>query len=575
MRATSRSFRLSWPTLILLAGLLATIAFLVYSSRTASERHLHRRLAENLRAAQTIDSRDDADTDTVTDIVLPSASSQAPVSPPSPELRSDDPPAELPAEPSASPSQHISRPPRQPPSPPPKAADSLAEGEGRSEESPAAAASRLLVEAEAGPERTEALYLDPDLPLVFFDVAINGSKAGRIEMVLFPREAPRATENFLLLCSGELGHNAKGELRHFKGIYFYRIITDFIDQTGAEADGAFDGWFHCDPEGLKLQHTHKGILSMAHTGPNTNGGHFSIMLGPAMHLNGVHEIFGEIVRGMEVAEAVNALSKAAYELLDSKAAQIVDSGVLRRGTLVDSPEYKNVIAVEKRRIAWRQAQPWEEVERLSRLRSDEDLPLVYLDVAIKGLYAGRMEFVLFVRDSPLAAENFRLLCSGEKGVVPRGHRGEGQPYHFKGAYFYRIVHNFIDQGGRKIESPLGGKFMDDVGGLKLNHTHLGLLSMANHGPNTNSGSFSIMMKASPHLNGHYPVFGELVDGHDVALEINALTRDMEDAECLDCELVKIIDAGVLRDGKARELTEVQRTVREEVERIRRAKTPQH
>ena len=52
-------------------------------------------------------------------------------------------------------------------------------------------------------------------------------------------------------------------------------------------------------------------------------------------------------------------------------------------------------------------------------------------VAIKGTYIGRMEFVLFAKQSPRAAESFRLMCTGEAGVAPEGHEGAGKPYHFK------------------------------------------------------------------------------------------------------------------------------------------------
>ena len=109
----------------------------------------------------------------------------------------------------------------------------------------------------------------------------------------------------------------------------------------------------------------------------------------------------------------------------------------------------------------------------------EGLPHTYFDIEIAGVPKGRIVFALYSDVSPLAAENFRALCTGEKGVVPQGREGAGQTYWFKGRSFYRIIDSFIDQTGANTESIYGGKFDDDAGGLKLKHTRAGLLSMAN------------------------------------------------------------------------------------------------
>ncbi|GFR52440.1 hypothetical protein Agub_g15014 [Astrephomene gubernaculifera] len=423
---------------------------------------------------------------------------------------------------------------------------------------------------KAEEERLKRLREDPELPLVWIEVALNGTLLGRIEMVLFVKESPRAAENMRLLCSGEKGTNTQGRRYHLKGSYFYRIIDRFIDQTGAEADGIYDGEFHDDPGGLALKHTHKGLLSMANGGPNTNGGHFSLIMGPAHHLDGSYTIFGEIVSGIQVAERVNQLAKGRpnNELLQSKAAQIVDAGQTRPGSIVSSPEFRAVVEAEQRRVAWRSKQPPGELQRLRKLYEDSALPLVYLDVAIKGVYAGRIEMVLFVKESPLAAENFRLLCTGEAGVAPPGHEGAGKPYHFKGIYFYRIIEGFIDQAGQVTDSPLGGLFRDDSEGLKLQHTHMGLLSMANIGPNTNGAHFSIIMGAPRHLDGHYTIFGEIVDGHHVAYEINALAHGEPGNEHSGSKDAQIIDSGEIRRGTHWHSPAFQSAVEEERKRIK-------
>ncbi|GLI63752.1 hypothetical protein VaNZ11_006825 [Volvox africanus] len=422
-------------------------------------------------------------------------------------------------------------------------------------------------------DRLRTLREDPELPLVWMDVSLNGTLLGRIEMVLFVKDAPRAAENMRLLCSGELGASPTGQRYHLKGSYFYRIIDRFIDQTGAAADGIFGGEFHDDPGGLMLKHTHKGLLSMANGGPNTNGGHFSLIMGPAHHLDGSYTIFGEIVSGLEYAESINSLAKGQRnnELLQSRLAQIVDAGQSRPGSIVGTMEFRAVIEAEKRRVEWRRSHAME-INRLRNLFQDQSLPLVYLDVAIRGLYAGRIEMVLFIKEAPRAAESFRLLCTGEAGVAPDGHEGAGKPYHFKGAYFYRIIDQFIDQTGAETDSPLGGYFLDDAGGLKLNHTHMGLLSMANRGPNTNGAHFSLIMGPAHHLDGSYTIFGEIVDGHNVAYEINALTKGEPNHEHSGSKDAQIVDSGELRRGTHWQTEAFQSVIAAERARIRESRT---
>jgi len=141
--------------------------------------------------------------------------------------------------------------------------------------------------------------------------------------------------------------------------------------------------------------------------------------------------------------------------------------------------------------------------------------LVYLDVSIDNAAVKRIEFILYSKISPLAAENFRRMCVGEPEAK----------YTWVGATFYRILDKFIDQSGvNSVQSAVhpGASFDDDKGGLQLKHDRVGLLSLANSGPNTNTGHFSIVMAPAPHLDGKYVVFGEVVSGIEHAWDINAL-----------------------------------------------------
>jgi peptidyl-prolyl isomerase D len=136
--------------------------------------------------------------------------------------------------------------------------------------------------------------------------------------------------------------------------------------------------------------------------------------------------------------------------------------------------------------------------------------------------------------------------AGEKGIAPPGHEGEGKPYWFKGASFYRIINNFIDQVGAGTDSIYGGHFKDDPGGLALKHNRGGLLSMANIGPDTNDSHFSILIAPAPHLDGSYTIFGELVSGWDVAMRINNLASGQPENTAPQDAGAVIVDSGQIR-----------------------------
>ena len=136
---------------------------------------------------------------------------------------------------------------------------------------------------------------------------------------------------------------------------------------------------------------------------------------------------------------------------------------------------------------------------------------VFFDISIGGQSAGRITIELY-DDTPICAENFRALCTGEKGVGQ-----SGKPLHFKGCVFHRIIPGFMAQGGDFTrgngtggESIYGAKFNDE--NFNRKHTGKGILSMANAGPNTNGSQFFLCFDAFPHLDGKHTVFGNVTDG---------------------------------------------------------------
>jgi len=139
----------------------------------------------------------------------------------------------------------------------------------------------------------------------------------------------------------------------------------------------------------------------------------------------------------------------------------------------------------------------------------------FFEIAIGGKVAGKLVFELYDKDVPRTVNNFRCLCTGEKG---RGR--SGKPLHYKGSAFHRIIPGFMCQGGDFTrgngtggESIYGEKFADE--NFKHKHTKAGILSMANAGKNTNGSQFFLCTTATPHLNGKHVVFGHVVEGMDV------------------------------------------------------------
>ncbi|KAN0111230.1 Cyclophilin-like domain containing protein [Russula decolorans] len=167
---------------------------------------------------------------------------------------------------------------------------------------------------------TSASAAKSPLANVFFNVAINSKPAGRIVFRLFDDVVPRTAQNFRELATGQHGFG-------YTGCSFHRIIPNFMLQGGdfTRNDGTggrsiYGEYF--DDENFNLKHDKPGLLSMANAGSDTNGSQFFITTVVTSWLDERHVVFGEVVEGMDVVKAIEAIG--------------TDSGVPKRKVMITS-----------------------------------------------------------------------------------------------------------------------------------------------------------------------------------------------------------------------------------------------
>jgi peptidylprolyl isomerase len=177
---------------------------------------------------------------------------------------------------------------------------------------------------------------------VFFDIEVDGSpimdgdkEKSRITMCLYgsPDDVPKTAENFRALCTGEKGDGDSGKPLHYKGSIFHRVIPqfmlqggDFTNFNGTGGESIYGNKF--DDENFKYKHSKKYLLSMANSGPNTNGSQFFITTVKTPHLDGKHVVFGRVLFGKKVVDAIEKLGSSSGKT--SKEIKIADSGEITK-----------------------------------------------------------------------------------------------------------------------------------------------------------------------------------------------------------------------------------------------------
>jgi peptidyl-prolyl cis-trans isomerase A (cyclophilin A) len=144
--------------------------------------------------------------------------------------------------------------------------------------------------------------------------AIFETSQGDIVIRLLEKEAPKTVANFVGLAEGTKEFGSKKEKRPFyDGLMFHRVIPDFMIQGGCpQGDGrGGPGYTFADEFHPSLKHAKAGKLSMANSGPNTNGSQFFITVAATPWLDNKHTIFGEVVEGQEVADKISKLPRDA------------------------------------------------------------------------------------------------------------------------------------------------------------------------------------------------------------------------------------------------------------------------
>jgi peptidyl-prolyl cis-trans isomerase A (cyclophilin A) len=165
-----------------------------------------------------------------------------------------------------------------------------------------------------------------------------------------------------------------------------------------------------------------------------------------------------------------------------------------------------------------------------------------------GLYAtfetteGNIVVRLFEKEAPKTVKNFVDLAEGKREWTHPGTRAKSSDPLYNGSVFHRVIPNFMIQGGDPMGTGFGGpgyQFEDETKGSPHKFDKSGKLAMANSGPNTNGSQFFITVAPTSWLTGNHTIFGEVIEGQDIADKISNLPRNRQDKPNKDVTITTV------------------------------------
>ncbi len=334
-----------------------------------------------------------------------------------------------------------------------------------------------------------SMQIDPSK--VYF--ATFETEKGDIVVELFADKVPNTVNNLVFLAREGFYDNTM----------FHRVIADFMvqggDPTGTGTGGP--GYTFADEFDPALTHDGPGVLSMANSGPSTNGGQFFITLAATPWLDGRHTVFGTVVEGMDVLMSISLRDPQTA----STSGDMIETISIEEGVESRLPTPAPEVLVEPGTI------PMPE-DPMARNGMYPGRPAMVIDpeksyVATLKTNKGEIVVDLFADKVPNTVNSFVFLA---------------QEGFYDNTMFHRVIADFMAQAGDPTGSGTGGpgyQFVDEFdSGLK--HDSPGVLSMANAGPGTNGSQFFITFVETPWLDGRHAVFGKVIEGLDVLMSIS-------------------------------------------------------